>query len=1583
MNNDAPPHSSELLTAKRALLEKWRRGELTATAAKSEVIPRRSERGTAPLSFAQQRLWFLDQLVPGNAFYNEHTTIPMPPLLSVAVLEKALNEIIRRHEALRTTFESVCGEPRQVIAPVLQLTLPVIDLRHLPQRTRAGEALRLATEQAKRPFDLARGPLIRGSLLRTNEESYLFSLTMHHIIGDGWSMDVFYRELTVLYEAFSAGQPSPLSELPIQYADFAAWQRQYLTGEVLERQLAYWRRQLADLPALHLLTDHQRPAVQSFRGASSPFTIGRRVQAALQTLCQREVATPFMVLLTAFQVLLSRYTGQDDIVVGSPIANRNRAELESLIGFFVNMLVVRTNLSEELTFREALQRVREVCLGAYAHQDLPFEKLVEELQPERDSSRNPLFQVIFQFFNLPGTYVRQEEPEEPTAEPSAVSLDVENTTAKFDLRLDLWDTDEGIGGQVEYCRDLFEVATIERMVTHYHTLLESIVDNPDQLISELRLLTEAERRQLLVEWNRTDTDYPREECIQQLFEAQVERRGDAVAVVFGGQELSYKELNRRANQVAHHLRSLGVGPEVMVGVCMERAVEMVVGVLGVLKAGGAYVPLDPQYPKERLSFMIKDAGVQVLLTQQRLRAAAEVGARVICLDTDWEVISRESEENPTSGVTADNLAYVIYTSGSTGQPKGLGAIHRGVVRLVKQTNYADLNEEEVFLQLAPLTFDASTFELWGALLNGARLVISPPQALSLEELGEALRHYQVTTLWLTAGLFHQMVEGQPEKLAPLGQLLAGGDVLSVPHVERALQALGERGRLINGYGPTENTTFTCCFSMTNKSEVGASVPIGRPVANTCVYVLDRYMQPVPIGVPGELYVGGDGLARGYLHHPELTAEKFVPHPFSQQAGARLYKTGDVVRYLADGNIEFLGRMDHQVKVRGYRIELEEVKAVLSQHAAVGEAVVVARGNGVGEKRLVAYVVAHAQQSPTISDLHRFMKQKLPEYMIPSAFVMLDALPLTLNGKVDHQALPDPDSARPELEEAYTPPGTPAEELLAQIWAEVLGLKRVGIHDNFFELGGDSILTIQITSRSNQAGLQLTAMQIFQYQTVAELAAVAGTAPSVQAQQGLVLGDVPLTPVQHWFFEQNLAHQHHFNQSILIEVPPSWDSSLLKKALEKLLAHHDALRFRYRYDESVWQQFHAGTDETVPFSQVDLSAKSEAKQKAAMKRVTAEMQASLNLSEGPILRATLFELGGARANRLFIVIHHLAVDAVSWRILAEDLQTTCDQLTVGETVQLKPKTTSFKRWAERLVEHAQSAAVRQELPYWRNLSHSDGVLSLPTDFVGSDNTAATTDEVLISLSKEETRTLLQDVPAAYHTQINDVLLTALVQTFSKWTGAQSLLLNLEGHGREPISDDLDVSRTVGWFTTISPVLLDIGKASGPGEALKAIKEQIRSIPSRGIGYGLLRYLSGEPEIAAQLQALPHPEVSFNYLGQFGQSGSESSSQSRAAYESGGPMRDPRGIRTHVLEIDGSVDGDQMYFVWTYSKNFHRRTTIEPLARSFKDALRELIAHCQSPVAGGHTPSDFSKARLSQRDLDRLMNQLGQTRPRVSE
>jgi len=916
-------------------------------------IERIARDGDLPLSFAQQRLWFLDRFEPNSALYNMIDVVRLEGHLHIAALEQSLNEIVRRHEALRTTFVEHGGTPMQRIHPAKPLVLTRFDLQDLPASERETRGLQMAKEDAMTPFDLTTDLLLRASLLQVDTATHLLVLTTHHIVNDGWSVGVFFAELAALYGAFTQGLPSPLPELPIQYADFAAWQRNWMQGQVLEEQLSYWKQHLSgELPVLQLPTDRPRPAKSSYQGSIHHIRLQPELSQALRRLSQREGVSLYMTLLAAFDTLLYRYTGQEDLLLGSAIANRNRGDIEGLIGFFVNTLALRTDLSGNPTFTELLSRVREVALGAFAHQDLPFEKLVEEVQPERDLSQSPLFRVLFVLQNAPMSELKLNDL-------SLNLLLVDNDTAKFDLMFSLEDREDGIAGVMQYDAELFDHATIDRMLAHFERLLHGIVANPSQPIAAIPMMSERERQQVLVEWNNTHTNYPRESTIHELFAEQAKQTPDLVAVESAGQTLTYSELNRRANQVARYLQDSGVQAGEKVGLCVERSLDLIISMLAILKAGACYVPLDPEYPTSRLSFMLEDTGVSVLLTHQHLQEKVPAtDARLICLDLEATAIAGQCTEDLPVSMSADDLAYVIYTSGSTGRPKGVLVPHRGVVRLVTETNYANFTDE-VFLQLAPVSFDAATFEVWGSLLNGSRLVVFPAGKPTLAELGRIVRESGVTTLWLTAGLFHMAAESDLRDFRGVRQWLAGGDVLSVPHVQKVLREL-PNCRVINGYGPTESTTFTCCFPMSDPNQVGSSVPIGRPIANTLVYILDPLMQPVPIGVPGELYIGGDGLADGYLNLPELTAERFLLNPYASQSGARLYQTGDLVRYLPNGLIEFMGRIDQQVKIRGHRIELGEIEAVLGQHPNVRETVVLAREDEPGDKRLVAYVVPEYQ-----------------------------------------------------------------------------------------------------------------------------------------------------------------------------------------------------------------------------------------------------------------------------------------------------------------------------------------------------------------------------------------------------------------------------------------------------------------------------------------------------------------------------------------------------------------------------------------------------------------------------------------------
>jgi amino acid adenylation domain-containing protein len=1032
-----------------------------------------------PLSYAQQRLWFIDQMEHESSVYNVPQAYRLKGSLDINALQAAIDALVRRHEALRTTFAMVNDETAQVVAPAVSIKLDLLDLTDVAEEKREKEALRLASEESERPFDLTTGPLLRVVLYRLSERQHVLLVLMHHIITDEWSMAIFVRELAALYAAFLEGKPSPLAELALQYADYAVWQRDWLQGERLEKQLAYWKRQLEGLTVLELPTDRQRPAMQTYRGEQVGLNVSRELTNRLKALSRKESVTLFMTLLGAFQVLLHRYSGQEDIAVGTPIANRNRLEIEGIIGFFVNTLVLRSNLRGDPSFRELLGRVREAALGAHAHQDLPFEKLVEELKPERDLSKTPLFQVMFALHNVPS----------PTLELSGLEiepLEVKSLTAKFDLLLSMAEEGGELRGELKYNADLFNPDTILRMTGHLKSLLEGITANPEARLSELPLLTAEERRQLLVEWNETRAEYPHDKCIHQLFEEQVERTPDAVALIFENQQLTYRELNTRANQLAHHLRKLGVSPEALVGLFVDRSLNMVVGLLGILKAGGAYVPLDPGYPQERLAFMLEDAHVAVLLTQAHLRAALPANApHTVCLDTDWEMIADEAETNPPTMVAGGNLAYVIYTSGSTGKPKGVQVLHRAVFNFLSSIRHEfGLDARDGLMAVTTLSFDVASMELFLPLCLGARVILAGRDvARDGRQLGEKLEETGATVLHLTPVTWRMLVESGWQGAGEL-KMLCGGEALTR---SLANELLGRSDWLWNLYGPTETTIWSTMYRVDGEGEV---VPIGRPIANTRVYILDAHLQPTPIGVPGELHVGGPGLARGYLNRPDLTADKFIPDPYGGEPGARLYKTGDLARYLPDGNIEFLGRMDDQVKLRGFRIELGEIEAVLRQHPGVQECVVIAREDIPGNKQLVAYFVSKLTERVGPSELRSYLKEKLPEYMAPAAYVELEAFPLTPNGKVDRRNLPDPKSTPNLMESNHQGPMDRYELLLTQIWEKLFGVRHVGVTDDFFQLGGHSLLAARMFAEIEKScGKRFPLRILFEAPTIRELAAL--------------------------------------------------------------------------------------------------------------------------------------------------------------------------------------------------------------------------------------------------------------------------------------------------------------------------------------------------------------------------------------------------------------------------------------------------------------------------------------------------------------
>ncbi|MCU1758991.1 non-ribosomal peptide synthase/polyketide synthase [Pseudomonas sp. 14P_8.1_Bac3] len=1507
------------------------------------------------LSFAQERQWFLWKMDPHSAVYNIPTALRLRGTLDKQALQRALQALVERHESLRTAFIEEDGRTLQVIQPQGRVSFSE---QRLPGGDEASIKAFIEAE-TQRPFDLLDGSLVRCVLLQVGEQDHVLVLTLHHIVSDAWSLQVLVDDLMALYSAVE------LPALPVQYADYAVWQRQWMAAGERERQLAYWTRQLgSEQPLLELPTDHPRPAQQSFRGARSPITIDDGLATSLKALARRENVTLFMLLLGSFQTLLHRYSGQADIRVGVPIANRNRLETERLIGFFVNTQVLRAEFDGELTAAQLLQQVKHTALAAQMHQDLPFEQLVDALQVQRNLSHSPLFQAMF----------NHRSEAESTMAAALPGLELDNLSwahrnAQFDLTLDTSDNPQGLHASLTYATDLFEPSTIERMGRHWLNLLRALVDDVNRPVAHLALLDERERQRMVAGWNATATDYPLQRPVHGLIEDQVDKTPDACALVFGEQRLSYAALNARANQLADLLIEQGVGPDVRVGIAVERSVEMVVGLLAILKAGGAYVPLDPEYPSERLAYMFDDSGIELLLTQNHLLGQLPIpaGIRSLVLDQDDDWLDGRSDANPRQQLDGENLAYVIYTSGSTGKPKGAANRHSALVnRLCWMQQAYQLQATDKVLQKTPFSFDVSVWEFFWPLLTGSTLVVAAPGAhRDPAQLIELITAQQITTLHFVPSMLQVFVQDPAVgACTSLTRIVCSGEALQVDAQQQVFAKL-PNARLYNLYGPTEAaidvTHWTCV------DEGHDVVPIGQPIANLSTYILDAELAPLPVGVTGELYLGGEGLARGYHRRPSLTAERFVTSPFG--SGERLYRTGDLARYRADGVIEYAGRIDHQVKIRGLRIELGEIEARLAEHDEVRETVVIAQDGTL----LVAYVVPQraallgaddATRQALQQALKAHLSQSLPDYMVPQHWLWLEKMPVSPNGKLERKALPKADTR--VSSHAYSAPITAIERTLVEIWQSVLGRTPVGISDNFFELGGDSIISIQVVSRARQAGIHFSPKDLFLHQTVQSLAAVATMGEgALSIDQGAVTGQTPLLPFQQLFFERELAEPHHWNQSVLLKSARPLDAGHLQQALQALVEHHDALRLAFTSQEGAWVAEHRSL--TAQHQQAPLLWRADVADAATLEQLAEQAQRSLDLASGPLLRAVLANMADG-SQRLLLVIHHLVVDGVSWRILLEDLQQAYEQLHAGQPLRLPAKTSATQAWARRLQMQADSASMQAQLGFWTE-QLKGAPQDLPCDRPQGELHNRHALHVQTRLDKEQTRKLLQETPAAYRTQINDLLLTALARVMGDWTGDASTLIQLEGHGREALFDELDLSRSVGWFTSLFPVRLT--PARDVGASIKAIKEQLRAIPDKGLGFGVLRYLGNDTTRQA-LKALPVPRITFNYLGQFDAAfAKDAGALLNPASESTGANQSPLATLDNWLTLNGRVYAGELNISWTFSGQMFDESTIEQLAQAYARELERLIEHCCKPSHQGLTPSDFPLAGLTQQQLDGLV------------
>jgi amino acid adenylation domain-containing protein/non-ribosomal peptide synthase protein (TIGR01720 family) len=1919
---------------RRALLEQLLNEESAQDKAVEAIRPC-GHAGPYPMSFAQERLWFLDQLSPGNPFYNVQVAIRHRGPLEPAMLERAFDAVVERHAVLRTVFALRDGSPVQTVLPTLRIPLAVCDLRGLPPGARESEAIRIALEERARPYDLSKGPLGRIKLLQLSDRDHVILLGLHHIVADGWSMGVLARELGASYESYAAGRGPTLPRLPVQYSDFAVWQREQLTGDRLEAELSYWRQALDGLPELALPLDFPRPAVQAHRGAGLQLSLPSELVERLTRRGRECRATLFMVLLAALGVVLGRWSGQDEVVVGAPVAGRQRTELEGLIGFFVNTLVLRLDLRGDPTFGELVERTREVALGAYAHAELPFEKLVDEIADKRDLSRNPLFQVTLQLF---------DSPTAPDLVQARAGLELPVTSSLFDLRVDLWPAAGGLAGRVEFDTDLFERPSVEWLLDRYRLVLEQAAEEPARRLSELSLLPPAHAR-LLHTWNDTTAPTADETVVErvQRWAATAPHRP---AVADGEGEWSYGELNGRANRLCRRLLASGVRPGDVVAICVPRSRAFAACTLAVLKAGAAYLPLDASSPPARLARLLAEARPRVALVAGAA-ALEPLGAQVVDV-TDWP---EGDEENVDLAISSDSSAYVIFTSGSTGAPKGVVLGHPGLLNLVDwHVERYGIGEADRGSMVASYGFDAAVWELWPYLCVGAAVDVCDDETRTDgERLLAWLASRGTTVAFVPTPLTEVLLGSRWPRESRLRFLLTGGDRL------RRFANPAHPYTLVNHYGPTEVTVLATAGTVEGEPLPGRQPTIGRPVRNAACYVVDPSGSLLGPGCPGELWLGGAGIAQGYLGDPELTAERFVANPFDDRC-ERLYKTGDLVRWREDGTLAFLGRGDDQVKVRGHRVEPREIEALLAEHPDIGQAVVRTTPSADGDaSRLVAYVVSaegrtadrvrrlehwhslyeaayddgepedpefdirgwnssydgkplgeavmreqvdqtveriaalepqrilevgcgtglllyrlapvcerycatdfsavalarlrrrveergwrhvelreraadhlddlvgsdfdvvvlnsvvqyfpdadylervlagairclrpggaifvgdvrnlalldafhtsvelaagpadlpvaelrrrirrrveteqelvldpawftrfaldqrpplqvaveprrgrilseltrfrydvvlrvEAEPLPppdvalgwksvgsidalarlledtdgsvwvrgipsarvadcvhevrrlatapgeqaagalraelanarkgvdpealwTLSTQHRislaydrsgetgaydvlataesdaralppppvhdgplannplrhdrihaaelrtWLQERLPEQMVPSAIVPIEAIPLTPNGKVDTAALPSPEQPRVDPTGSGAP-SSETERRLAELWAGTLGLERVGMHDNFFELGGDSILSIMLASRAAEAGLHFTTKQLFQNQTVAELARVVSATRRLEAEQGPVIGDVPLTPIQLWLVEQDLADLHHFNQAALLPVARTVNLNLLVRALHAVVTHHDALHLRFARAGDGWRQWSEPPARELPVATADLTRLPPAERPAALERAAAKLQASLSL-DGPLVRVALFDLGLDEPRRLLVAIHHLVVDGVSWRVLLEDLWRAYGQLVQGVPVSLPQKTSSFRQWAERLLERAAAPEVEAQAAFWLAQLPSEPP-RLPRDRPGTDNTVAVTRSVRVALTAADTDDLLRRALVERGVQINDVLLWALARALQRWTGWSDVPVAVEGHGREALFDDVDLTRTVGWFTTIWPLLLDLPVGTDGGDGPAVVAEQLGRVPDGGVGYGLLRHLGADRELRSRLGARDRwPEVSFNYLGRLDDDGAAAD----PLRERTGPVRSPAGARPHLLEANGAVTGGRLQFDFFYSSAIHDETTIEAVAHAFLEELRAVLA----PIGTASAAERLDATGVSTRDLETVLAHL---------
>lgn len=1496
-----------------------------------------------PVSSAQKRLFVLNQIGQTELSYNMPGIMEIEGKLKIKKLVNAFESLIKRHEALRTSFEFVEGEPCQKIHAFEELNFELEFIDKKESEKEIGD-IKISGNKGKldsiiesfvKPFDLSQAPLLRACLIEKGKNEYILLFDMHHIISDGMSMNILLQNLLALYQGLHLG------ELQIQYRDFAVWQNQMFSTDVIKKQENYWIDKFkGEIPVLDLPIDFKRPREQNFEGDILSFEIEKTVFLKLKDICKETETTLYMLLMAVYNILLSKYTMQQDIIIGFPISGRRHNDLDNLIGMFVNTLAIRNFPEGEKRFKEFLEEIKENTLAAYENQDYPFEELLEKLEIKRDLSRNPLFDTMFSIQQADSQMIKLDDLELRT-------LEVNPGISKFDLSLEAVELEDKLILKLEYASRLFKRETIERLSKHFTNIIKKIINNIDIKISDIELITPDEKEEILVQFNNTYLNYSQEKTIKQLFEEQAAETPEDIALVSDTMTMTYRELNRKSNQLAHFLRQKGIGPDKIVGIMVERSIEMIIGIFAILKAGGAYLPLDINYPDKRLEYILEDSNAEILLVKNKFKDR-KIKYQGSIINFSSSLLYLENQSNLLDIVTPHNLAYIIYTSGTTGNPKGVMVEHKNVLNYCAAfENVIDLPAQMNVLQQASFSFDTFVEEVFPTLLKGGRLILLPQdQIIDINILESKIRDENINII-TSSPLFLNELNKLPN-IPVVDIYISGGDVLKKEYISK----IAKNGQVYNSYGPTETTVCATYYKYHNDS--GNSIPIGKPIANYKVYILDKNNRLQPIGIPGEMCIAGEGLARGYLNRPGLTAKKFVDNPYEK---GKIYKTGDMAKWLPDGNVEFLGRIDTQAKIRGFRVETGEIENLLLKNEHIKEVTVLVKGSG-SERYLAAYFVSG--QDLSISELRDYLSNELPDYMIPAYFLQIEKMPLTPNGKIDTKALSEI-STQIDRGIEYIPPSNYIEKKLVDIWEEVLGIDKIGINDNFYEFGGDSIKAIQVSSRLYNHDMKLDIKYILSSPRIKDLSKFVQITSRKKISNQLIEGEVELTPIQKWFFEKEFVEKEYWNQAVMLYRKDGFNEERLKKVFKRLVSHHDALRMRYylKKDNSKIIQYNRAIGENT-FSIETLDLKSQQDITSIIEEESNKLQFSFDLEDGRLLKIVQFKTNSG--DHLLISIHHLIVDAVSWRILLEDFFSGYMQLEEKEEITFPPKTDSYQEWSSSLKEYAHSKEVLSQIDYWEDIIAKQE--ELPVDNKIASRIVGNCTNKKLVLSRERTEQLLNEVSSAYNTKVNDILLSALGLAINKWCGLENIVLNMEGHGRDKIIEDIDITRTVGWFTTQYPLLLKITNTANISFLIKNVKESLRKVPCNGVGYQMLKYLS-DIGIGDYRE-----EISFNYLGHL--DSQQNVGGITISELSAGNMIGPGNEQPYKIDLNGYIIKKQLIFEITYDINEFKEGNIEKLCDLYKDSLEEIIEHCLNKEQGEYTPSDFSNSKLSFEELEEITN-----------